>query len=132
MWVLTLWNSSIFFSSKFSICPFVKIFPRQNFAPYGRHLNNYGVGFYQLSSEDWTDVQTVQKAMLVPIFTTLFDSFGMYISRFEYLRLSFIKAPERRDKQSGYRVVCYLQPYFYFNMEYYQSYWLNQGTTSTI
>jgi len=34
MWALTLWNSSIFLS-KFSICPFVKIFPHQNFAPYG-------------------------------------------------------------------------------------------------
>jgi len=35
MWALTLWNSSKIFSSNFSRCPFVKIFPHQNFAPYG-------------------------------------------------------------------------------------------------
>jgi len=35
MWTLTLWNSSKFFLSIFSRCPFVNIFPCQNFVPYG-------------------------------------------------------------------------------------------------
>jgi len=43
MWALTLWNSS-----KFSICPFITIFPRQNFAPYGKSLARHFQGDQEL------------------------------------------------------------------------------------
>jgi len=35
MWALILWNLSKFSWSNFSRCPFIKIFPHQNFVPYG-------------------------------------------------------------------------------------------------